>query len=200
MITSATVWKAGLWHRKHSKDREEQRWQVTMLFWGWRKVKQCEVYLDDKADQMEQLTKCGSVDQRRYKEEDINFRPVQFSCSVMSDSLQPHELQHARAPCPSPTPGVYSNSCSLSHLILCRSLLLLPLIFPSIRVFSNGSVLCIRWPKFQISMLNLRSLGYAGAQKTGSWKPKCEAQGKGVVGAYSPALNLLQQQLLTAAT
>ena len=52
--------------------------------------------------------------------------------------------------CPSPTPGVYSNSCPLSpsnHLILCCPLLLPPLIFPSIRVFSNESVLCIRWPK-----------------------------------------------------
>ena len=38
----------------------------------------------------------------------------QFSCSVMSDSLQSHGLQHARPPCPSPTPGVYSNSCPLS--------------------------------------------------------------------------------------
>ena len=37
-------------------------------------------------------------------------RIVQLSCSVMSDSLQPHELQHARPPCPSPTPRVYSNS------------------------------------------------------------------------------------------
>ena len=36
---------------------------------------------------------------------------VQFSCSVVWDSLQPHESQHTRAPCPSPTPGVYSNSC-----------------------------------------------------------------------------------------
>ena len=35
---------------------------------------------------------------------------VQFSCSVVSDSLQPHELQHARPPCPSPSPGVHSNS------------------------------------------------------------------------------------------
>ena len=36
---------------------------------------------------------------------------VQFSSSVVSDSLRPHGLQHARPPCPSPTPGVYSNSC-----------------------------------------------------------------------------------------
>ena len=39
---------------------------------------------------------------------------VQFSCSVVSDSLQSHKLQHARPPCPSPTPGVYPNSCPLS--------------------------------------------------------------------------------------
>ena len=42
-------------------------------------------------------------------------RSVQFSCSVVSDSLRPHELQHARPPCPSPTPGVYSNSCPSSR-------------------------------------------------------------------------------------
>ena len=40
---------------------------------------------------------------------------VQFSHSVMSDSLQPHELQHARPPCPSPTPGVHSKSCPSSR-------------------------------------------------------------------------------------
>ena len=39
------------------------------------------------------------------------FSPVQFSRSVVSDSLRPHESQHARPPCPSPTPGVHSNSC-----------------------------------------------------------------------------------------
>ena len=43
------------------------------------------------------------------------LRSVQFSWSVMSDSLWPHELQHVRPPCPSPTPGVYSNSCPLSQ-------------------------------------------------------------------------------------
>ena len=41
---------------------------------------------------------------------------VQFSCSVVSDSLWPHGLQHTRPPCPSPTPRVYSNSCPLSRL------------------------------------------------------------------------------------
>ena len=40
---------------------------------------------------------------------------VQFSHSVMSDSLRPHGSQHAKPPCPSPTPRVYSNSCPLSH-------------------------------------------------------------------------------------
>jgi len=42
------------------------------------------------------------------------FSSVQFSCSVMSDSLRPHELQHTRPPCPSSTPGVHSNSCPSS--------------------------------------------------------------------------------------
>ena len=77
----------------------------------------------------------------------------QFSHSVMSDSLRPHESQHARPPCPSPAPGVHRlMSFDLvlpsSHLILCRPLLLLPSIFPSIRVFSNESALRIRWPKY----------------------------------------------------
>ena len=43
------------------------------------------------------------------------FSSVQFSCSTVSNSLWPHGLQHDRIPCPSPTPGVYSNSCPLSQ-------------------------------------------------------------------------------------
>ena len=81
----------------------------------------------------------------------MTFSSVKFSCSVVSNSLWPHELQHARPSCQSPTPGVYSNSCPSSrwcHLILCRPLLLLPPIPPSIRVFSNESTLRIRWPKY----------------------------------------------------
>ena len=77
---------------------------------------------------------------------------VQFSCSVVSHSLQPHGLHHASLPCPSPTPGACSNSCPSSQCchptILCCPLLLLPSIFPSLRVFSNESVFPITWPKY----------------------------------------------------
>ena len=79
---------------------------------------------------------------------------VQFSSSVVSDSLQPHGLQLAKPPCPSPTTWSLPKLMCIesvmpsNHLILCRPLLLLPSIFPSIRVFSNKSVLHIRWPKY----------------------------------------------------
>ena len=74
------------------------------------------------------------------------IRLDQISRSVVSDFLRLHESQHARPPCPSATPGVHSVMPS-SHLILCRPLLLLPPIPPSIRVFSNESTLHMRWPK-----------------------------------------------------
>ena len=54
------------------------------------------------------------------------FSSVQFSHSVMSDSLRPHELQHARPPCPSRNPGAYTNSCPLSqwcHLTIASSVI-----------------------------------------------------------------------------
>ena len=81
------------------------------------------------------------------------FRSVHFSRSVLSDFLWCHESQHARPPCPSPTPRVHSNSCLSSQwchpaISSCRPLLLLPPIPPSIRVFSNESTLRMRWPKY----------------------------------------------------
>ena len=71
----------------------------------------------------------------------------------MSDSLRPHESQHARPPCPSQTPSVLKlmpieSVMPSSHLILCHPLLLLPPIPPSIRVFSIESALHVRWPKY----------------------------------------------------
>ena len=99
------------------------------------------------------IAKGRSVQDREYRIEKYKLSSVQFSCSVMSDSLRPHESQHARPPCPSPTPRVYPNSCPSSwwcrpSISSCRPLLLLPSIFPSIRVFSNESFLRIRWPKY----------------------------------------------------
>ena len=85
---------------------------------------------------------------------------VQFSRSVVSNSLWPHLLQHAWPPCPSPTPRVYSNSGPLSrccHPTISSSvgpLLLPPSIFPRIRVFSSVSVLCIRSDQISRSVVS----------------------------------------------
>ena len=77
-----------------------------------------------------------------------------FSREVVSSSLQPHGLQHARLPCPSVCQSLLRlMSIELmmpsNHLIVCCPfiLLLLPDVFPRIRVFSNGSVLCTSWPE-----------------------------------------------------
>ena len=78
----------------------------------------------------------------------IRFSTVQFS----RNSLQPHGLQHSRLPCPSPTPGVCSNSCRLSrwcHPTISSSVVPFSycLHFPSLRVFSNETAFWIMWPK-----------------------------------------------------
>ena len=78
---------------------------------------------------------------------------VQFSCSVVSDSLQPHESQHARPPCPSPTPRVHSDWHPLSqwcHPAISSSVIPVsscPQSLPA-SVFSNESTLHMRWPKY----------------------------------------------------
>ena len=83
----------------------------------------------------------------------IHFTSVQFSHSVVSDSLWPHESQHARPPYSSPSSRSSLRLMSIksvmpsSHLILCRPLLLLPPIPPSIRVFQWVN-LHMRWPKY----------------------------------------------------
>ena len=91
---------------------------------------------------------------RFFNTKPTSWLSAQFSCSVVFDSLRPYESQHARPPCPSPTPGVYLKLMSIesvmpsSYLILCRPLFLLPPIPPSIRVFSSESTLRMRWPKY----------------------------------------------------
>ena len=85
----------------------------------------------------------------------LSHQLVQFSSDTQScpTLCNPMELQHSRLPCPSPTQGAYMSIMSIelvmpsNHLILCHPLLLPPSIFPSIRLFSNESVLHIKWPK-----------------------------------------------------
>ena len=83
----------------------------------------------------------------RRRSQTMPTKEMLFSCSVMSGSLRPHGLQHARLPCPSPTPGACSNSCPSSrwcHPTISSSVcpLLLP---PSIFSFP---LLCFRWPEY----------------------------------------------------
>ena len=81
------------------------------------------------------------------------FSSFQFSCSVVSDSLRPHELQHAKPPCPLPTPRVHSNSRPLSqwcHPAISSSVVPFtswPQSLPA-SVFSNESTFRMRWPKY----------------------------------------------------
>ena len=78
---------------------------------------------------------------------------LQFSCSVVSDSLQPRGLRHARPPCPSPAPGIHPNPRPLSrwcHPTISSSVVPFsscPQSLPAL-VFSNESALCMRWPKY----------------------------------------------------
>ena len=102
----------------------------------------------------------------RYSIGNMSQYALQFSCSVVSDSLLPHGLQHTRLPCPSPLPEftqIHVHQVSdviLPSFPLCP-LLLLPSIFPSIGVFSNKSVLRIRWPKYGLSWLLNSKLFYS---------------------------------------
>ena len=118
--------------------------------------------------------------------------PVQFSCSVVSDSLRSHGLQLARPPCPSPTPELTQTQTQVhgvgdaiqpSHPILCSPLLLLPSIFPSIRVFPNEGPANFSWnfssKVQQISNCPLVPLSpkteglnkhLIGSQKVNQWK------------------------------
>ena len=87
-----------------------------------------------------------------WQDNSSSYQPsVQFSHSAIFDSLRPHGLMSIELVMPS------------NHLILCRPLLLSPSIFPNIRVFSNESALCIRWPKYwSFSFSNSPSNEYSG--------------------------------------
>ena len=102
----------------------------------------------------------------------VCFQSVQFSRSVLSDSLRPHESQHARSPCPSPTPGVHSNSCPLSWW--CH-----PAISSSVIPFSSCSQSLPASGSFPMSQLFAwggQSIGVSASasvlpMNTGDWSP-----------------------------
>ena len=72
----------------------------------------CHPFISDSLQTVEGILYCSVSESLRVE---IYFRSVQFSCSVMSDSLRPYGLLHARPPCLSPSPGLYSDSCPSSR-------------------------------------------------------------------------------------
>ena len=135
------------------------------------------------------------------------FSSVHFSRSVVSDSLRPHDSQHARPPCPSPTPGVHSDSRPSSpwcHPTISSSVVPFsscPPIPLSIKVFSNESALRMRWPKYwSFSFSIIPSKEYPGLvgspcsprdSQESSPKPQLKC-------INSSALSLLQSPALTS--
>ena len=117
---------------------------------------------------------------------------VQFSCSVMSDSLRPHELQHARPTCPSPTPGVHSNSCPSSRC--CH-----PAISSSVVPFSSCPQSLPRPESFPMSQLFAwggQSLGISALasflpKKSQGWSP-LEWTGLALLAVQGTLKSLLQ--------
>ena len=115
---------------------------------------------------------------------------VQFSFSVVSDSLWPHGLQHPGFPVHHQLPElaqthVHQVGDAIHHLILCRPFLLPPSIFPSIRLFSNESALHIRWPDIGVSVsasvlpMNIQDCFPLG------WTGWISLQSKGISTAFS---------------
>ena len=122
--------------------RERPTWEPWYLRIDWAQEKQC---VRGESSFKPGVWQCGFM---LY----LLTVVVLLICSFVSNSLWPHGLQHARLPCPSPSPGACSNSCPSSwwcHPIIssCRPFLFLS-IFASIRVFSSEPALGIRWPKY----------------------------------------------------
>ena len=119
-----------------------------------------------------------------------HFYISQFSRSVVSNSSRPQGLQHIRLPCSSPTPGVYSlmsieSVIPFNLLILCHPLLLLPSVFPSMRVFSNESALPIRWPEYWSFSFNISPSNEQPGLSPLGWTGWISLQSKGLSRVFS---------------
>ena len=98
-------------------------WNKAWGFAFWKQIDSLKFNLKETNKWMEVSLKEFTTDGQQAYEKMlmsliIQFSSVQFSRSVVSDSLRPHESQHARPPCPSPSPGVHSNSCPLSRFAI----------------------------------------------------------------------------------
>ena len=119
----------------------------------------------------------------------LDFFSVQFSCSVVSNSLRPHGLPHARPPCLSSTPRVYPNSCPLS--LRCHPTIssVIPFSclqsFPASGSFSNESVLCIRWPKYWSFSFNISPSSEHQDWSPLKWTGWISMQSKGLSRVFS---------------
>ena len=117
--------------------------------------------------------------------------PIQFSRSVMSDSLWPHGLQHARLPCPSPTPGVYSYSCPLSrwcHPTISASVVPFSSCpqsfpasgsFPMSQLFKSGGQSIGVWASTSVLPTNTQNWSHLG------WTGWISLQSKGISRVFS---------------
>ena len=99
------------------KDRLQRTEWIISIFWECPKSSFSTIFSACTEYYYEYIwnTFCSSYEKNSLEVNSVQFSSVQFSHSVVSDSLWPHGLQHARPPCPSSTPGVYSNSCPLSQ-------------------------------------------------------------------------------------
>ena len=115
---------------------------------------------------------------------------VQFSHSVVSNSLWPHELQHARPPCPSPTPRVHLNSRPSSrwcHPAISSSVVLFsscPQSLPA-SVFSSESTLHMRWPKYWSFSFSIIPWKNTQDQSPSEWTDWISLESKGLSRVFS---------------
>ena len=130
----------------------------------------------------------------------LKQQSVQLSCSVVSDSLLHHESPQARPPCPSPSPGVHSNSCASSrwcHSAISSSVVLFsscPQSLPA-SVFSNESTLRMRWPKdWSFSFSIIPSKEIPGLIFRMDWLDLLEVQGtlKSLLQHHSSKASILR--------
>ena len=156
--TSLSLFTSMHWRRKR---------QSTPVFLpgesqGWGSLVGCHLWVAQTRTRLKRLSSSSSSSKLlSFRTCYMLFSSFQFSCSVVSYSLRPHEPQHPRPPLPitnsvsPPKPMSIVSVMSSNHHILCCPLLLLPSIFPSIRIFSNESALRIRWPKYWSFSFNI---------------------------------------------